>query len=246
MRECDDAATTGHGGLMRTTIALAVIALALPALSAGAQEQRESVTTVAAHSGYAYQWSTQGSVLVLSRPGIVVVLRPGSQLYQVNDHSEVADAAPSYSQGDLYVTTRLAAHLEALARRLSPTAARSAESLSTADDPAHGSITVEARQLQGAEAIDVEGSAPAGAPVTITLLAVVSQDVPTIVVSRHDVVPDVNGRFSAVIPIASAYERGTLLRVVATSTSGVASASAQLVTEAPNGGITVPLEQLPH
>ncbi|HLI96731.1 MAG TPA: hypothetical protein VKT72_11685 [Candidatus Baltobacteraceae bacterium] len=231
---------------MRTTIALAVIALGLPVLSAGAHEQREAAAAVAAQSGYAYDWSTQGSVLVLRRPGIVVVLRPGSRLYQVNDHSEVTDAAPNYAQGDLYVTPRLAAHLEALARRLSPTAARSAQTLSTADDAAHGSITMEARQLQGAEAIDVEGSAPAGAPVTITLLATVSSDLPTALVSRHDVVTDVNGRFGAIIPIASAYERGIVLQVVATSSSGVASASAQLVTEAPNYGVTVPLEQLPH
>ncbi|HET9097166.1 MAG TPA: hypothetical protein VFN37_10920 [Candidatus Baltobacteraceae bacterium] len=229
---------------MRTTIALAVITLSLSALPAGAQ-QREAAARVAAHSGYAYHWSTQGSVLVLSRPGIVVVLRPGSQVYQVNDHTEVADAAPSYSRGDLYVTPALAGHLEALARRFSPAAAHSAEILST-DAPAHGSITMEARQLQGAEAIDIEGSAPASAPVTITLLAVVSSDIPTIVVSRHDIVTDVNGRFGAIIPIASAYERGTVLRVVATSSPGVASATAQVVMAAPNNGVTVPLEQLPH
>ena len=230
---------------MRTTIALAVIALGLPALPAGAQ-QREAVAAVAAHSGYAYQWSTQGSVLVLSRPGIVVVLRPGSSVYQVNDHDEVADAAPSYAQGDLFVTPSLAGHLEALARRHSPTAAHSAENLSISDASARGAITMEARQLQGAEAIDVEGQAPASAPVTITLLAVVSSDVPTVVVSRHDVVTDVNGRFGAIIPIASAFERGTVLRVVATSSPGVASATSQLVTQAPNSGVTVPLEQMPH
>lgn len=230
---------------MRTTIALAVIALSVPALAAAAQ-QREPVAAVAAHSGYTYQWSTEGSVLVLSRPGIVVVLRPGSQVYQVNNHIEVANSAPSYSRGDLYVTPALAGRLEALARRFSPAAAHSAETTSTADATAHGAITMEARQLQGAEAIHVDGSAPANAPVTITLLAVVSSDVPTILVSRQDVVTDVNGRFGAVIPIASAYERGTLLRVVATSSPGVASASAQLVMEAPNNGVTVPLEQMPH
>jgi hypothetical protein len=105
---------------------------------------------------------------------------------------------------------------------------------------------MEARQLQGSEAITVEGSAPASAPVTITLLAVVSSDVPTVVVSRNDVVTDANGRFEAIIPIASAYERGTLLRVVATSSPGVASAQTQLVMEAPNNGVTVPLEQQPR
>lgn len=230
---------------MRPTIALALLALAVPALPVAAQ-QREAVAAVAAHSGYAYQWAPQRSVLVLSRPGMVVVLRPGSQVYEVNDQDEVTDAAPSYSRGDLYVTPSLAAHLEALARRLSPTAAHSAEMLSPAQAAAPGSITMEARQLQGAEAIDVNGSAPAGAPVTITLLAVVSSDIPTIVVSRNDVVTDANGRFNAIIPIASAYERGTLLRVVATSTPGVATATSQLVMDAPNNGVTVPLEQLPH
>lgn len=230
---------------MRSTIALAVIALGIPALPAGAQA-REAAAAVAAHSGYTHQWSPQGSVLVLSRPGIVIVLRPGSQVYQVNDHEEVADAAPSYSQGDLYVTPSLAGHLEALARRLSPAAAHSAENLSITDASARGAITMEARQLQGAEAIDVQGSAPAGLPVTITLLAVFSSDVPTVLVSRHDIVTDVNGRFGAIIPIASAYERGTLLRVVATSSPGVASATKQLVMDAPNSGVTVPLEQLPH
>jgi Copper amine oxidase N-terminal domain len=230
---------------MRITIALAVLALGLPALPAGAQ-QRVAVSAVAAHSGYTYRWAPQGSVVVLSRPGMVVVLRPGSQVYQVNDHDEVADMAPSYSRGDLYVSASLAGHLEALARRLSPTAAHSAETLATTDTSARGAITMEARQLQGAEAITVNGSAPAGAPVTITLLAVVSSDIPTIVVSRNDVVTDESGRFTAIIPIASAYERGTLLRVVATSSAGVASASTQLVMEAPNNGVTVPLEQLPH
>jgi hypothetical protein len=133
-----------------------------------------------------------------------------------------------------------------LARRLSPTAAHSADAASPAEATAQGSITMEARQLQGAEAISVNGSAPAGVPVTITLLAVVSSDIPTIVVSRNDVVTDANGRFNAIIPIASAYERGTLLRVVATSTSGISSATSQLVMDPPNNGVTVPLEQLPH
>ena len=111
----------------------------------------------------------------------------------------------------------------------------------TSGSTAHGSITLEARQLQGAEAISVAGSAPAGAQVTITLLATVSPDVPTILVSRHDVASDATGRFGAVIPIASAYERGTLLTIVATSAPNVASASAHLVTDAPNAGASIPL-----
>ena len=181
---------------MRTTIALAVLALSLPALPAGAS-------------------SNDSSSLVLGRLSSDTLLRPGFLV-------------------------------EAPARRFSPSAANGAEKLAAIDANAHGSITMEARQLQGAEALYVSGSAPANVPVTITLLAVVSSELPTIVVSRHDVVTDVNGRFGTVVPIASAYERGTLLQVVATSTPGIASATSQWVVGAPNNGVTVPLEQLPH
>lgn len=166
---------------MRTTLVLATALMlsSLPALAAGAGN---------------------GSV-VLSRPGNVVVLRPGG------------------SAGTLV-----------------------AQSIAVA----HGFISLVARQQQGAEAIDVEGNAPPNAPVTITLLATVSTDVPTIVVSRHDVITDVNGRFGAIIPIASAYERGTILKIVATSLPGIIPTSAQLVINAPNAGASVPLEQTPH
>ncbi len=110
-----------------------------------------------------------------------------------------------------------------------------------ADNSARPALTLEARQLQGAEAISVAGTAPANAQVTITLLATVSPDVPTILVSRHDVAADATGRFGAVIPIASAYERGIELTLVATSAYGAVSAPAHLVTDAPNAGASVPL-----
>jgi hypothetical protein len=127
-------------------------------------------------------------------------------------------------------------------RRISPPAAPGAGIAATADTPAPNALTLEARQLQGAEAISVAGNAPAGSPITITLLATVSKDVPTIVVSRHSVVADSSGHFAAVIPIASAFERGTLLNILATSVSGAGSAQAQLITGEPNAGVAVPLE----
>jgi hypothetical protein len=108
--------------------------------------------------------------------------------------------------------------------------------------PTQGAITLEARQVQGAQEVDVQGTAPAGAPVTITLLALLSPDIPTTLVSRHDVVTDVGGRFGAVVPIAPAFETGTILTIVATSAPGVTSAQAQVVTGAPNAGASVPLD----
>ena len=235
---------------MRTTLVLATALMlsSLPALAAGGGALLP-LASVAARAGYTYQWEPGRSSVVLSRPGIVVVLRPGESVYQVNNEIAVADESPSYARGDLYVTP-------ALANRLAVLASRSPSMVRTAGGPtvigqtyatAHGAISLEAQPLQGAEAISVDGTAPPNAPVTITLLATVSSEVPTIVVSRQDVVTDVNGRFGAVVPIASAYERGTILKIVATSLPGVIPASAQLVINAPNPGVNVPLEQqTPH
>lgn len=225
---------------MRTIVLTTAIALSIPALQAGAQPL-VAVKDVAARDGYQYDWSPGAASAVLSRAGIVVVLRPGATVYQVNDGQEVANAAPRAQRGELYVTSDLAGRLDALSRQsaAAPSTVRTASTATTAQ----GSISLEARQLQGAEAIAVDGTAPPNTPVTITLWAIVSSDVPTIVVSRNDVVTDVSGHFEADIPIASAYERGTILKVVASSLPGVGTASAQLVTTAPNDGVDVPLEQ---
>lgn len=101
-------------------------------------------------------------------------------------------------------------------------------------------ITMNAQPIAGDQAISVSGNAPAGSPVTITLLAIVSPDVPTIVVSRRVVQSDASGNYQARIPIAAAYEQGTLLRVFAAS-AGATSASAQMIVGPPNGGVVVPL-----
>lgn len=106
------------------------------------------------------------------------------------------------------------------------------------------SLSLTAQPLAGSEAISVSGTAPPGSTVTVTLLATISQDIPTIVVSRSVVLPDSGGNYQARIPIAAAYERGTILRVFATS-SGQSSAAVQLIVGPPNGGVTVPLEQEP-
>ncbi|HET7815139.1 MAG TPA: hypothetical protein VFL13_12285 [Candidatus Baltobacteraceae bacterium] len=141
---------------------------------------------------------------------------------------------------------RITALITALAVAFPATAAaavpvRSGALLAQAGSSAQ-KVTLEARQLQGAEAIAVTGTAAPGATVTVTLTALVSADLPTILVSRHDVAADVNGRFGAVIPIASAYERGITLNVIATSGSGAAPAQVQLTTGAPNAGATVPFD----
>lgn len=123
------------------------------------------------------------------------------------------------------------------------TASISAYALSPVIASAAG-VTLNATPIAGSEAISVSGNAPPGSAVTITLLATFSQDIPTVVVSRHVVQPDASGNYQARIPVAAAYEGGTLLHVFATS-AGESSATAQLVVGPPNGGVIVPLEREP-
>lgn len=108
---------------------------------------------------------------------------------------------------------------------------------------ATSAIELEARQLKGSEAISVTGSSAPNVRTTLSLYATISSDLPDVLVSRHDVQADQNGRFGAVIPIASAYQRGTLLRVLAISATG-ATGDAHLSLDAPNAGIAVPFD--PH
>ncbi|HKU68974.1 MAG TPA: hypothetical protein VJP85_14470, partial [Candidatus Baltobacteraceae bacterium] len=195
-------------------IALATTGTFAMGSNAYAQSSSVSLTTTAARSAYNLQWLLPERAVTLYRPGLVIVIRPGEREYEVNSRVEFADAPPAYVNGDLLISASLASRLKRLASmayvRPASSGARSAEAPATASGP----ITVDARQLQGSEAVSVNGRAPSGAPVTLTLLATISPDLPTVVVSRHDVQPDANGQFAAVISIASDYLRGSILRVV--------------------------------
>jgi hypothetical protein len=171
------------------------------------------------------------------------VIRPGVTEYEVNDRVEFTDAAPAYVNGDLLVSRSLSARLARLALLAEAKDESSVALRSTAEQiTAGGTITIDVRPQTGSEALNVSGRAPSGAPVTLTLLATISPDLPTIVVSRHDVQADANGQFAAVISIASDYLRGSLLRVVATS-AGATPASATVTVGAPNAGATVPFDK---
>jgi len=108
-----------------------------------------------------------------------------------------------------------------------------------------GAISLEVHPLEGSEAVVVTGFAPVAAPVTITLLATLSSDIPTVVVSRHDAHPDASGRFQTIIPIAPNFLRGSIMDVLATSFSGVTPATAQFIVGPPNGKTSVSAEYMP-
>lgn len=215
---------------------------------ADAQDNTVSLNSVAAHDGYSLQWLLPERSVSLSRPGLAIVVRPGAVMYFVNSRVEFTETPPRYVNGDLVISSTLAARFDRLARLAAAMQRQRLEGpglrVST-EPPASGPITIDVRPQPGSEAVSVSGHAPSTAPVTITLLATVSYDVPTVVVSRHDVQPDVNGNFSAQVSIAPSFARGTILRVLATSVAGTTPASAQLIVGSPNAGVIVPLEYEP-
>lgn len=232
---------------MRTLVLALIAALAVPGHALGSTATI-SLASVAAQSGYAMRWLGPERTVSLSRPGTVIVIRPGESLYDVNSHVEIADAPPIATPGgDVLISARLAGRLRALARRSSHAASPSLNaSAEAAGGTAQGSIVLRARQLDDEQSLAVAGQAPPNAPITITLLATLAPEVPTVILSRHDVQSDVYGRFSAVIPVASDYWPGTLVTVLATSVPDVTSASAYVRLGAPNAGVPVPVERTPR
>jgi hypothetical protein len=225
-----------------TAIALALLGTIAMGSNAHAQSARVSLTSTAARSAYKLQWLLPERAVSLYRPGLVIVIRPGEREYDVNNRVEFADAPPAYVNGDLLITASQAARLKRLASLAYVPAATSGVRSYAAPVSASGPITIDARQLAGSEALSINGRAPSGTPVTLTLLATISPDLPTVVVSRHDVQPDANGQFAAVISISPDYLRGSILRVVATS-AGATPASTTVTVGAPNAGVTVPFDK---
>lgn len=228
--------------------------LATPCVLA-ATEQRVPLATVARDAGLQYAWLAATRAVQLSGPGIVLVIRPGDNLYEVNDRVEVTALTPRYISNDIYVSGKLANHITQLARReqfleraqtaqlVREMSAERQYQAGAAD--LQGTIVLNVTPLRGAEALLVTGQAPPSAPVLITLLATLSSDIPNVVLSRHDLTVGPDGKFQAIVPIAPDYMRDSFIRVLATSSPGVTSASAQLLVQAPNAGINVPAEAQP-
>jgi hypothetical protein len=111
-----------------------------------------------------------------------------------------------------------------------------------------GGITVSAGPVQGKEMVAVTGKAPAMAPVTLTLFATISRDLPDIFINRRDILTDSSGHFSAMVPIAPDFWRGTILTVTASSPDVTSTATAKtiVVVPNPNVGVALPADDLPN
>src|ERR1700719_3109267 len=88
-----------------------------------AAQQEVPLARVAASSGLSYSWLAAERAVSLTGPGIVIVIRPGMNLYEVDDlgaidgRVESTASAPRYANNDIYVSTPFAQHISQLARQ---------------------------------------------------------------------------------------------------------------------------------
>jgi hypothetical protein len=235
-----------------TSLALFAFSAFLVPVAAISASSEVSLTQAAAQLGYGYAYLGPEDAVQLSRPGLIIVVRPGEKLIDVNDRTEAMDAAPVFMKDDLFVTSSFVLRLRELASRFPTTAAPpSIEAPVVIVGPrvgetVHGgTISLNVRQLPGSQSLAISGSAPPSAPITVTIKETFWDEVPDVVLNRDDVDADNDGHFEAIVPVAPGYFRGGIITVVASSLPGVTTASAKIVLRPPNNGVVVPAQQIP-
>jgi hypothetical protein len=98
-----------------------------------------------------------------------------------------------------------------------------------------GAIAITARQHQGAEAIDVTGTAPPGTAIEITTSAEISMEIPVVFLNTATAVSDSSGAFSVTIPIAPDYILGTEILILAQAPGTQPGTASFIVGEPSNG-----------
>ncbi|MGZ3497529.1 MAG: hypothetical protein ACXWNK_11150 [Vulcanimicrobiaceae bacterium] len=221
---------------------VALIGVAGLAAPVAAAEQTLSLRQLAAQSGFSFRWLGAAGEATIVKPGLTIVIRPGNRFFEVNTRVEGLASVPQAKGDDIFVSPVFARRIEALGE--APPAKRSANVVVTTT-PIAGALSLHVAPATGLDALHVSCNGPINAPVTVTLFATLSSDIPTILVSRHDFTIDRSGQLSTTIPIASDFVRGSILTVRVTSLDTVSPAQASLLVGSPNPHVSVPLEQLP-
>ena len=97
-----------------------------------------------------------------------------------------------------------------------------------------GPLTLQARLIPGREAVALRGTAPAGAPLSITLRGELSTDLPVAVLSRKDITTATDGTFSAEVYYGQQSAVRTTLVATAATLSGASSAEARVQIGVPS------------
>ena len=224
---------------VRLVSSIAAFTLALTVCAQADQGLR--LATVAAEDGFTYQWMPAEAGAVLSRPGVSVVIRTGCLFYEVNNATPIADSAPRFDGRDIIISQKLAEHLRLIAAKYAISANKdrvvslpNSAPVGAAPKAVEGPLTLQARLIPGREAVALRGTAPAGAPLSITLRGELSTDLPVAVLSRKDITTATDGTFSAEVYYGQQSAVRTTLVATAATLSGASSAEARVQIGVPS------------
>jgi hypothetical protein len=110
----------------------------------------------------------------------------------------------------------------------------------------HGTLTVATVPTKDSDAVIVSGTGPANVPLTITLSADISRDLPRVLLSRTHIETDAAGNFSSRISTSPLELRNSIVLVSATSVAGVTEAHTAFVLAGPSPNIAHGVDELPR
>jgi hypothetical protein len=209
--------------------------------SVGASDER-ALASVAAADGFTYAWLPTESGVVLTRPGVRVVLRPGRLFYEVNNATPIADRAPTFNGEDLLISPLLVERLAQIAHASSAAvAATEATMPKTIVVRAAGAprpITIAAKLVPGRTSLELTGNGTPNTTIAITLTEEISKDLPVVTIRRAAVAIDTNGSYSIQMGYGPDVHDKTTVTATAASATGADRAVAHIVVEAAPTGVT--------
>lgn len=236
--------------LIQRYIALVFIASIASSSPAIAGDER-TLSSVAAADNFTYSWLPTEAGAVLTRPGVRVVIRSGRIFYEVDNATLIADRAPTFNGQDLLISPALAARLDEIAKRSSPSlvsAPASYPARTTIERASEKSrpITIETTLIPGRSAMMVKGTGAPNTSLTITLTGEISKELPVVLIRRITVPIDARGTYAVQMSYGPDAHAKTVITVTAASASGTDNAVAHLTVDgSPTGGTSTGLDEWP-
>jgi len=208
--------------------------------SVSASDER-ALASVAAADGFTYAWMPTEGAVVLTRPGIRVVLRPGRLFYEVNNATPIADRAPTFNGEDLMISPALAARLYEISQQhvtisstnLAP-AALAVQRTAGISRP----ITIAAQVIPGRLALALSGNGTPNTSITITLTGEMSRELPILLIRRTTVAVDASGTYSIQMGYGPDAHQRTTITATAASATGTDHAIAHILVDGVPTGVT--------
>lgn len=218
--------------------------------SVNASDDR-ALAGVAAADGFTYAWLPTEAGVVLTRPGIRVVLRPGRFFYEVNNATPIADRAPTFNGEDLLISPALVARLAQIAQHASADAASAANTTAAPAVVVRAPgvprpITIAAKLVPGRTALAISGNGTPNTTITIVLAGEISKDLPVVKIRRATAAVDANGAYSLEMGYGPDAHQRTTITATAASATGTDHAVAHIVVdESPTGVSSSALDDWP-